>query len=78
MYPFRAGSSRISHYRGTPPPVCSLDKSLSGKAFSLYTWFIHWMVIFPVYISQLFLEPKWAIDSEAMRGRGKIVLVKSN
>ena len=29
-------------------------------------------------ISQLFLEPEWAIDSEAMRARGiTIVLVKS-
>ena len=27
---------------------------------------------------QLFLEPKWAIDSEPMRARGAIVLVKSN
>ena len=27
---------------------------------------------------QLFLEPEWAIDSEAMRARGIIVLVKSN
>ena len=26
----------------------------------------------------LFLEPEWAIDSEAMRARGIIVLVKSN
>ena len=29
-------------------------------------------------IQQLFLEPEWAIDSEAMRARGIIVLVKSN
>ena len=29
-------------------------------------------------ISQLFLEHEWDIDSEAMRVRGKIVLVKSN
>ena len=30
------------------------------------------------YLTLLFLEPEWAIDSEAMRARGKIVLVKSN
>ena len=29
-------------------------------------------------ISQLFLEAEWAIDSEAMRARGIIALVKSN
>ena len=29
-------------------------------------------------IQQLFLEPELAIDSEAMRARGIIVLVKSN
>ena len=29
-------------------------------------------------IYQLFLELEWAIDSEAMRARGIIVLVKSN
>ena len=27
---------------------------------------------------QLFLEPEWAIDSQPMRARGIIVLVKSN
>ena len=30
------------------------------------------------YLTLLFLEPEWAIDSEAMRTRGIIVLVKSN
>ena len=30
------------------------------------------------YLTLLFLEPEWAIDSEAMRVRGIIVLVKSN
>ena len=29
-------------------------------------------------LKQLFLEPEWAIDSEAMKARGIIVLVKSN
>ena len=31
-----------------------------------------------VLFQQLFLEPEWAIDSEAMSARGIIVLVKSN
>ena len=31
-----------------------------------------------VYIKQLFLEPEWASDLEAMRARGITVLVKSN
>ena len=31
-----------------------------------------------VYLTILFLEPEWAIDSEAMRARGIIVLVKSD
>ena len=34
---------------------------------------IHW-----INIQQLFLEHEWAIDSETMRARGIIVLVKSN
>ena len=73
------GSLPVLAIRGsTPPPVCSLDKSLLDKAFSLYAWLILWMVIFLVDISQLFLEPKWAIDLEAMRVRGIIVSVKSN
>ena len=29
-------------------------------------------------LEQLFLEPEWAIVSEAMRARGIIALVKSN
>ena len=32
----------------------------------------------PKGTQQLFLEPEWAIDSEAIRARGIIVLVKSN
>ena len=31
-----------------------------------------------VYLTIILLEPEWAIDSEAMRARGIIVLVKSN
>ena len=30
------------------------------------------------FYNKLFLEPEWAIDSETIRARGIIVLVKSN
>ena len=45
--------------------------NFSAAAYSYYIWRA-W------YNQQLFLAFEWAIDSEAMRARGIIVLVKSN
>ena len=55
------------------PDICTAQNS--GR-FELYAYAR--CLSRSTYISQLFLEPEWAIDSEAMRARGIIVLVKSS